>query len=83
VTDRVFLGADEVVGKIQDAKWQAARAIIEAYGRECYNLGAQRLLERLDAEMDKACPACGDKDCAARRDEVVTVVLDGSPGRCT
>lgn len=67
MTDRVFAGADELSRKIQDLRWQVARDLIETYGRECYNLGAQALLDRLAQEMaEEPCPKCGDPNCKDR-----------------
>ena len=34
-----MIGADAIVERIQDVKWQEAQRMIEDYGRECYERG--------------------------------------------
>ena len=52
-------GADAIVASL-DRPWQKIRESIEEYGREMYNAGAQRLLERLGQEAAGPClcPVC-------------------------
>lgn len=48
VADSVSAGADQVIRDIKDI-WQAARDRIEQYGRECYERGAETVMQTLEA----------------------------------
>ena len=88
MTDAIFEGASEVVRKIQDLRWHAAREVIEAYGREMYERGAQKLLERLAEEADRAVSEEHAADCLDCQildltERVPLEQADGSPEACT
>lgn len=79
--------AQEIVEAITNDKWQETRAKIERACEDAYNLGAQRLLERLsaEAESDPEPAACSHSVIGARCGCGLVRLLepDGSPGRCT
>lgn len=70
--DRLAAGAYEISGHL-DQKWQRVRDEIEAYGRECYRLGALDLARELDGFC--ACVECAPAPAVAQ--------ADGSPEACS